>query len=200
MTRTVEEQVRARAERRLAVSNDDRPWRERWPHDLESVRLRLVKATQLAEGILLDEPADPTTHPDYVRTKQDTGILVPNHHLGHLAELWEQVERLQNALPHVECWCVVKLYRDGNGAGGTTWQPTTWTGHVEREQAERFAPVIAAHYASKAPAPTRPAPEDAPGYAGGWGDRFAVAWAAADIRDVVNPNLSPQEYVRGLGS
>jgi hypothetical protein len=184
--------------RRLALGEYDLPFELRQPTGIDAVRLRVQQALTLIEKMAMDEPAEPTTHPDWQETttaRYGYGV-VPHEHLGRLAQAWMLVENVERDLPSVECWCVVKetRYRDEP----PRW--TTWTGHVDREQAEAFAPVIAAHYARKnAHGGADPEPE-ADGYFGGWRDRFHVRWAVARVRDVVGPLCSPEEYVRRLGT
>jgi hypothetical protein len=184
-------------QRRLAVSERDKPWEMRPSHDLLSVRTDLAKALDAVEGWMLagDDVVDVASHPDYVAVTDYGYPTVAEEQMGLLAEVWERLEDIHRRLPYVEAWCVVKDSRRSISPMG----PRVWTGHTDREQAEAFAPVIAAHYARRAHHTSDRFPDD-PGYWGGWTDRFYVGRSVCSIRDVVGPNLSPEEYVRGLGS
>lgn len=181
--------------RRLARSERDFPWdvRPHTHHTLGHLRDRLDEALSLTEGMLLLEAAECA---DLETSKAcGCGEVVREEFMGKLAQTWEMVEGIQHGLPPVECWCVVKVYyRDGKEESRTVW-----TGHTDREQAEAFAPAIAAHYAAKNHHTSDSYP-DHPGFWGGHSDRFIVGRAAANVRDVIGPECSPQEYVRGLGS
>lgn len=189
-----------RRTRRLAVSERDLPHDERpfSRHDRDELVQRLRFALDLAEALpLRPEPGkygadviarDPNGYPEML-TELDPARTA--------AILWGVLEDIDYGIPEVEGWAVVKTsYHSTDGPEGRT---SVWTLHTSKEQAEAFAPAIAAHYARKA-SHTSDAHPERPGIWGGWTDRWSVVWTTDSIRDMIGPDCTPEAYTRGLGS
>lgn len=183
--------------RRLAISGHDLPWDSdlRQAAGLEGVIDRLGPALVAMHDLRDEGAAEVRRHPEFLETNEyDLGFVVRESGMVKLAEIWEMLEDVANDLPPVECWCVCKVRHEGI----LPTKPSVWTGHMTREQADAFAPAIAAHYAGRA-SHTSDRHPDCEGFWGGWSDRFVVARSFCGIRSVVGPDLEPAEYVRWLG-
>lgn len=112
------------------------------------------------------------------------GAVVPEPHLTALVAAYNVMADVNRALPRVECWCVVKHYASHDRDPNDVWKPAVWLGCTTKEQAEAFAPAIEAHYVRK--------------YGPAERDRFVAERAPCYIRQVINPELTPEEYVEGL--
>lgn len=184
--------------KRLAISERDVPWEMANSSALPDVIERLERATTTLNAFLDQWMVDPALDPHFLNTQQAEryrGRTVSETVVEQLAETWELLEDIDRDLPAVMCWCVVKVY----GRDPDTWRPTVWTGHTTLEQAEAFAPAIAAHYAKKSAHGGGDKNPDAPGHFGGWQDRFMVKRTPCSIRDMMQPALTPEDYVRSLG-
>lgn len=163
------------------------------PHvepDLDDIVVRLINARKLIAGLPhRQRPADHGHAEDSVEERDMAKVIAA----------YELLDDIDHALPSIWCWCVVKLYRPRDD--GHVSPPALWTGHTTREQAELYAPAIAAHYkGGDSRFADRPDPTpDAEGYDAKWGDRFAVRQLAARPHDIIHPDLPVAEYVRGLG-
>lgn len=181
--KTTSERMR---ERRLLVRKEtdyayeDRPYQRR---TLLGFLDRIDEASDLAADI--GPMVDPTEHRDWLDGTLAFGDVVGSEKLDSIIRLREVLDEIHRAIPHVEGWCVVKVYKH-KGASGSSWRPRVWIACTTREQAEEFAPAIERHYANRYSNTSNP-------------DRFVVAWGAADATDFVRPGMTADEYVRRLG-
>lgn len=113
----------------------------------------------------------------------DGAEVLPRDAWDMVREVYPLTDNLQYHLPRIECWCVVKHYNTALRSSGL-WEPRVWTGHKTKRQAEAFAKAITKHYADK----YRGTPDD-----------FKVEWRAADLGDLIAPDLTATNYVRSLG-
>lgn len=98
-------------------------------------------------------------------------------HMAHLvAEAYMDLEHLERALPEVECWLVVKHYKD---VGESTWDPKPWLGCLLVGQAKKFAAALQLHY--------------------GRGDKFKVERGQCRVGNILTPSLTTAEYLLNLG-
>ncbi len=101
--------------------------------------------------------------------------------------LYEQLKDIHREVPKVRCWCVVKFYSENpKGLKGHSWEPRVWTGHTTKAQADEFAPAIEKHYQK--------------GRANHDGDRFKVLYRECSFPDLMEPDISAEQFCKRLGS
>lgn len=103
---------------------------------------------------------------------------VAEGHMARIVDAYRSLDTIARYLPKVEAWCVVKHYND------IDWKPAVWCGCTTREQAETLAMAIAAHYGKRKH----------------FADSFVVERAACLVTEIVNHEISVQEYVASLGA
>lgn len=102
-------------------------------------------------------------------------------------EVYDAAHDLQEALPLVECWVIEKHYGDKDPKSSWFGQVKNWpVACTTQEQAVAMAAAIHAHFEARAKAR-------------GWHvDRYEAVLGKGRIRDLVQPDLTPEEYVKGL--
>jgi hypothetical protein len=134
---------------------------------------------------------------------QDLDLL---QKLDRARELWGQLDEAQGDLEaaqlacmlqevlkaigdthvQVELWCATKFYRENlEGDPNKRWPPAPWTGHTTKEQAEAYAPAIKQRYLEL--------------HHVDYGDQFRVTRQLVSAHSIVPPELSAEDYVRGIG-
>lgn len=94
-----------------------------------------------------------------------------------VAQLDALLERIQDNIPKIEAWCVVKHYYEHKHV--SSWQPVVWCAFLSKEQALEFAPAIAKAY-------NRPHRSD--------NDRWLVERRLANLSDFIAPTVSAKTY------
>lgn len=122
---------------------------------------RLELALRLARGTLAVAEKD--------------GAVTDENAALQVARLATLLDELDDLLPPIEAWCVVKVY---TGPVATV-DDTVWAAFLTREQAEHFAPAIEEAFRVRR-------------YM--YPDRFVVRRAEARVEDFIAPTTTAKEY------
>lgn len=106
--------------------------------------------------------------------------------IDNVARARQALNDLDRHLPEVIAWCVVKHY--SNSGDAARWLPAVWVGCKTEEQANAMRDAIAKHYDGQADRH-------------GWlRDKWTVERRPCRISSVLRPEVTAEEYARGLGT
>jgi hypothetical protein len=174
--------VRNRRQSRLARSERDYLWKE------QEIGYDPIRKTPIAQSLPLLTRLRMAVE---ILEELDTAV-VPTDEAQILADAWELLDEVERDVPEVEAWCIVRYDYPGESPDKDHTYPF---GFLTKEQADEFAPLLAAHYAKGASHTSDRSPH-AEGYWSGWKSRIVVRRHPISIRSIVNPDCDLGVFLR----